>query len=248
VERATDELSPAAASALAWWLEAGVDTLVAEEPRDWLRARPAPAQAPLETKAYVPPEAPREAPAEELPDQLDLFQAWLQSSARLPFAAPAAPRICPAGDPASGLMIMIDMPTAEDCAAGTLLSGEIGRLFDRMLAAIGRDRGSIYFAALSCLRSADGRLTGEPEKQCGLLARHHIGLVRPKALLLLGDGAAKSLLGLPAFRARGRWHEVATHSGPVRTIATLSPRQLLTAPAQKAHAWADLQMLIEDLK
>ena len=241
----TDELTPeAAASMLLWWLDAGVDTIAGEAPRDWLRPKAAPPPAPLETKAL----APREAPSEELPGQLDLFQAWLQSSDRLPFASPAAPRICPAGDPASGLMIMIDMPTTEDCAAGTLLSGEIGRLFDRMLAAIGRDRGSIYFAALSCLRSADGRLSGEPEKQCGLLARHHIGLARPKALLLLGDGAAKALLSLPVARARGRWHEVATHSGPVRTVATLSPRQLLGAPAQKAHAWADLQMLIEEFK
>ena len=223
-------------------MDAGVDVIVGEEPRDWLRPKPAP--APIETKSL----APTGMPDEELPGQLDLFQRWLRTTDRLPHHSPSAPRICPAGDPASGLMIMIDMPTAEDCAAGTLLSGEVGRLFDRMLAAIGRDRGTVYFAALSCLRSADGRLSGEPEKQCALLARHHIGLAAPRALLLFGDGAAKSLLGLPVARARGRWHEVATHSGLVRTIATISPRQLLAHPAQKAHAWADLQMLMEGLK
>ena len=239
-----------AASALSWWIDAGVDVVVGEEARDWLR--PAPAAAPVETKAWAPSRAPAvpAAPireAEAPPDQLDLFRAWLQSSQDLPHAAPSAPRVCPAGDPAAGLMIMIDMPSAEDCGAGTLLSGEVGRLFDRMLAAIGRDRGTIYFAALSCLRSADGRLVGEPEKQCGLLARHHIGLAAPKALLLFGDAASKALLGLPVARARGRWHEVATHNGPVRTIATISPRQLLSHPAQKAHAWADLQLLMEGL-
>ena len=227
-------------------MDAGVDVIVGEEPRDWLRAKPAPAPAPIETKSLASAAAPL--PEDELPGQLDLFQAWLSASDRLPHHSPSAPRICPAGDPAAGLMIMIDMPTAEDCAAGTLLSGEVGRLFDRMLAAIGRDRGTVYFAALSCLRSADGRLTGEPERQCALLARHHIGLAAPNALLLFGDGAAKALLGLPVARARGRWHEVATHSGPVRTIATISPRQLLAHPAQKAHAWADLQMLMEGLK
>lgn len=255
MERGDQDLSAvAAASALAWWLDAGVDVIVGEEARDWLRpkapaashAEPAPGARPTPA-ASAAPEAPA-APEAELPDQLDLFQAWLRSHDRLPFAAPAAPRVCPAGDPASGLMAMIDMPSAEDCAAGTLLSGEVGRLFDRMLAAIGRDRGSIYFAALSCLRSADGRLTGEPEKQCGLLARHHVGLAAPQALLLFGDGASKALLGLPVARARGRWHEVATHAGPVRAIATISPRQLLNHPAQKAHAWADLQMLMEGLK
>ena len=234
-----------AASALSWWLDAGVDVVVGEEPRDWLR--PPPASAPLETGAYAPPASPatpaRE--AEALPDQLDLFRAWLEGAEGLPYAAPSAPRVCPAGDPSSGLMIMIDMPSAEDCSAGTLLSGEVGRLFDRMLSAIGRDRGTVYFAALSCLRSADGRLGGEPERQCALLARHHIGLAAPKALLLFGDGASRALLGPPVARARGRWHEVATHAGPVRTIATISPRQLLAHPAQKALAWADLQLLME---
>ena len=232
-------------SALGWWLDAGVDVIVGEEPRDWLRAAAAP--APLETKAFsAAPRTP--APQDALPGQLDLFQEWLRTSARLPHVSPAAPRVCPAGDPAAGLMIMIDMPSAEDCAAGTLLTGEVGRLFDRMLAAIGRDRGSIYFAAVSCLRSADGRLNGEPEKQCALLARHHIGLAAPRALLLFGDGASKALLGLPVTRARGRWHEVATHAGPVRALATISPRQLLAHPTQKAHAWADLQLLMEGLK
>ena len=245
MERGERDFEAGAASAIGWWLDAGVDVIVADEPRDWLR--PKVAEPPLETKALIP-EAARAEADEPLPDQLELFHEFLRSSDRLPFAAPSAPRVCPAGDPASGLMIMIDMPTAEDCAAGTLLSGDVGRLFDRMLAAIGRDRETIYFAALSCLRSADGRLVDAAEKQCGLLARHHIGLAAPKALLLFGDGASKSLLGLPVMRARGRWHEVETHAGPVRTIATISPRQLINHPAQKAHAWADLQLLMEGLK
>jgi DNA polymerase len=240
VERGETDFA-AAVSALAWWVDAGVDVVAGEEPRDWLRPKSPP--SPIETKA-----SPAAEPAEELPGQLDLFQAWLASSDNVPHAAPSAPRVCPAGDPTAGLMVMIDMPSAEDCAAGTLLTGEVGRLFDRMLAAIGRDRSSIYFAALSCLRPADGRLTGEPEQQCARLARHHIGLAAPRALLLFGDAASRALLGLTVARARGRWHEVATQAGPVRALATVSPRQLLQHPAQKAHAWADLQLLIEGLK
>lgn len=247
MERGADELSPAmAVSALQWWLDAGVDVIAGEEPRDWLRAKP-PSSAPVGIEAAPSTAAPAAA-AEQPPAQLDLFQAWLKSSETLPFAAPATPRVCPAGDPGAGLMVMIDMPSAEDCSAGTLLSGETGTLFDRMLAAIGRDRTSIYFAALSCFRSADGRMNGEAEKQCGLLARHHIGLAAPKALLLFGDAASKALLGLPVARARGRWHEVATHAGPVRTIATISPRRLIDHPGEKALAWADLQLLMEGLK
>jgi uracil-DNA glycosylase family 4 len=244
MERGNEPFSAAAAaSVLQWWSDAGVDTLIDEEPRDWLRPKAKPDEAPA---ARAPAAAPAEAEA-ELPGQLDLFQAWLRDSETLPFAAPAAPRICPSGDPAAGVMILADMPSGEDCGAGALISGEAGRLFDRMLAAIGRDRASIYLAALSCLRSPTGSFTTEAARQCATLARHQIGLVAPKAVLLLGDATAKALLGLSVAQARGRWHEIATHHGAIRALVTISPKQLLDAPRLKRLAWEDLQMLIEEV-
>jgi DNA polymerase len=229
----------AALSALQWWADAGVDVMIDEAPRDWLRPK---AKAPA-----APAVAPASEPGEILPDQLELFQGYLRDSPKLPFASPTARRVCPAGDPASGLMILTDMPAAEDCAANSLLSGETGRLFDRMLAAIGRDRNSIYLASLSCLRSPDGRFTNETATQCATLARHHIGLAAPRALLLFGDAVSKALLGIGMAQARGRWHEIGTHSGPIKAIVTLPPSYLLNQRAAKAHAWADLQILMEGL-
>ena len=253
MERGNDPLTPEAArSVLAWWADAGVDVLIDEEPRDWLRPQPKAEAAPaVPLKAApaaraTPPAAPAPA-AEAPPDQLNLFQAWLRESTALPYAAPAASRVCPSGDPASGLMILADMPTVEDCGTGALISGETGRLFDRMLAAIGRDRSSIYLAALSCLRSPDGRLATDAAKNCATLARHHIGLAEPRAVLLLGDACSKALLGLPMTQARGRWHEIVTQSGPVKALVTLSPGFLLSHPAHKKLAWADLQMLIQEM-
>jgi DNA polymerase len=255
MERGSDPLTPeAAASVLSWWADAGVDTLIDEEPRDWLRPQekaPPPVRVETRPVARAVPAAPvvtSPTPGEPLPDQLNLFQAWLKDSASLPYAAPAAPRVCPSGDPASGLMIMADMPTAEDCSANTLLSGDTGRLFDRMLAAIGRDRESVYLAALSCLRSPSGLFNAEGAGNCATLARHHIGLAAPRVVLLLGDACSKALLGLPLPQARGRLHEVATQAGPVKALVTLSPRDLLKTPAHKSFAWADLQLLIEELK
>jgi DNA polymerase len=263
-------ITPAeAASLLSWWADAGVDTLIDETPRDWLRpASPAPntishpgesrGPAPTsgkseQTPALLGPGVRRDDSAglgrehDTPPDQLDLFRAWLKDSPNLPFAAPQAPRVCPSGDPASGLMMLADMPGAQDCSSGTLLSGDAGRLFDRMLAAIGRDRDSIYLASLSCLRSPDGRIGGEPGGRCAALARHHIGLARPRALLLFGDAASTALLGLNMAQARGRWHDLATHAGPVKAMVTLPPELLLRSPRLKAHAWADLQMLMQGL-
>ena len=258
MERGSDPISPAdAASVLQWWSDAGVDILIDEQPRDWLRpevavqpALRAAEPAVRETRS-APPAARAEAPIappKDLPAELDLFQAYLRTSESLSFAAPAVPRVCPAGDPASGLMIMTDMPSTEDCATGILISGETGRLFERMLAAIGRDRESIYLAALSCLRAPDGRLATDAARNCMTLALHHIGLVAPKAVLLFGDACSKALTGLPMAQARGRWHELRTQAGPIRALVSIPPATLISHPAFKAHAWADLQMLIEEVQ
>ena len=225
---------------LQWWSDAGVDVLVGESPRDWLRGPPAVSPAPV----IAAPE-PR---SSALPGQLALFRAYLADSDALPFAASSTQRICPSGDPSSGLMILTDMPTSEDCAALSLLSGEAGTLFDRMLAAIGRDRGSVYLASLSCLRSASGTFSEDSALRCAMLARHHIGLAAPKAVLLLGDACAKALLGISAIQARGRWHEISTHAGQVAAMASFHPKYLLDQPAAKRHAWADLLMLAERLR
>jgi uracil-DNA glycosylase family 4 len=240
MERENQDFGAEAASLLQWWSDAGVDVMLGEAPRDWLKPEPKREAAPVMAPSPEAEESP--------PEQLPLFRAWLAESGTLPFAAPAAPRVCPAGDPASGLMIVTDMPTGEDCAAGTLIAGEAGRLFDRMLAAIGRSRETIYLAALSCLRSPDGRLAGKDVQQCATLARHHAGLVQPRALLIFGDAASKALLGLSVAQARGRWHEIPTQAGPIKALVTLSPSHLLNHPKAKAHAWADLQKLIEEVK
>lgn len=227
-----------AASALNWWQEAGVDTLVAEEPRNWLAPRAAP-----------PPAAPEPVPAATtLPADLDAFRAWLLDRANLPLGTGAAPRIGPSGDPASGLMVIIDMPAQEDQAAGQLLSGSPGALFDKMIAAIGRSRETLWLASLSPARSPTGRFDAAQLKLLGEVARHHIALVRPKALLLFGDATSRALLGASVIQTRGRWHDLDLPGGAVKTISTIRPAELEQQPNLKKTAWGDLQMLMEELK
>ena len=247
--RGDEPLSSAQAeSLLQWWSDAGVDCLVDEAPRDWLRAAAkavvSDGSRPLQPPTPSATEGPPPRPGADLPAQLELFHAFLASDAGLPFATPAAPRVCPSGDPASGLMMLTDMPTGADCSAGTLLSGPAGALFDRMLAAMGRDRGSIYLASLSCMASASGGFTGESATRCAEIGRHHVGLVAPKVLLLLGDACAKAMLGLSVIQARGRWHRLTTASGDIETLVSFHPAYLLEQPAAKRHAWVDLQMVM----
>lgn len=221
-----------AQSALNWWNEAGVDTLVAEAPRNWLEHKPQAA-------------APAPAPAPEaLPDSLDAFRAWFVDSARLPKGARAVP---PAGDPASGLMVLVDMPGAQD--RETLISGAPGTLFDNMLAAMKPPRGrdTIYLAPLTPVRTPTGRIDAGVAPRLAEIARHHIALAKPEAVLLFGDACAKVLLGGAVAATRGRWHELDTPAGPVKALATIRPEKLAQQPGLKKIAWEDLQMLMEGL-
>lgn len=228
----------AAASALEWWQDAGVDTLVDEAPRNWLappEARPA-AAAPAAGVDPVPA---------ALPATLTEFEAW-RIGADAPDAGWGVP-IAPQGAAASGLMIVVDMPERDDGRAGTLLSGDVGRLFDRMLAAIGRDRQSIYLASLAVARPASGRIAPEMTAPLADLARHHVALVRPRRLLVMGDAANRVLLGTSAAASPPLLHVFKHDAGQTEAVATFHPRFLLDQPAQKARAWRDLQMLIEGM-
>ncbi len=232
--------SDLAASALKWWHDAGVDALVAEEPRDWLAA--APPAPPTHDLAAPEPPAP-----EALPADLDAFRTWLASPG--PFPGTGSTRhVGPSGDPASGLMILVDMPSAEDEERGRLLSGEVGELFDRMLAAIGRSRETIYLASISGSRTPNGRIGPAQQTRLAAVARHHVGLVNPRALLLFGDACAKLLVGAPVAGSRGRWHALETDAGAVRTLVTIRPQKLLTQPTLKKIVWEDLKTLMEELK
>ena len=224
-----------ALSALAWWREAGVDVLVGEEPRDWLAAS-APAAA------VAPQPIPEPAPT-ALPATLGEFRGWLAEVDTLPDGSEPARRLPPEGDPASGLMILLDAPEREDATAGRLLAGDVGILFDNMLRAIGRDRGSIYLATLCQGRPLAGRLDATAEDGMAAIARHHVALAVPRRLLIMGEAASRAILGTEASPARTRLHTI-NHSGVmVEAVVTIPPRILLQQPSLKARAWRDLRLV-----
>jgi DNA polymerase len=222
---------------LGWWQLAGVDVAVDDAPRQWLRAPAAPVAAKIAADPVASPEA--------LPATLEALVAWLARPDIFPELGPH--RIAPSGATASGLMLLTDMPDVEDSTAGPLVSGTAGRLFDAMLGAIGRDRASAYLAALAPGRPATGQFEGKLETGLGRIARHHIALVRPRAVLMLGDATIRALTGTGLAQARGSIHHINLDGGTVPAIATFHPRFLLQQPARKADAWADLRMLMEIL-
>jgi uracil-DNA glycosylase family 4 len=230
--------SAEARSALAWWLAAGVDTAIQEEPRNWLKPR---AQPPaVRRQGLSPPETPNVVrPSHETLAEL---QEWLARSAELPLASMSAKRILPRGPENAPIMLLSDVPTFDDYAAGQPIGGDAWVLAQRMLAAIGLGAEQAYCASLSPIHAPGARLSGSDRADVAEMARNHVRLAKPQRLLLFGDGPCQALLAKPVAEARGHLHKIEG----VRTVATFSPRFLINHPSKKSMAWQDLLLLMED--
>ena len=233
----------AAASALEWWRDAGVDVIVGDAAVSWLVPEPAEAAAPIAPRARAarPP-----ADAGALPDTLEAFLAW-RVGPHAPEARWGAPPVAPSGPANARIMVLIDCPDREDRTR--MLGGAAGRLFDRMLAAIGLTRDDVLIAGVATVRPSTGRVPRDIEARLGEIARHHVMLAAPERLLLLGDAASRAVLSANAAESRERLHILNHKSGTTTdAVASFHPQLLLQKPACKAEAWRDLLMLTRGLK
>lgn len=225
-----DDDRATSAAALAWWIEAGVDIAVSETPRNWLAGAPALAAAPL----------PPVQSSETVYEDLGAFRHWLGNQPGLPLDRAGAKRVLPHGVEHAEIMFLSEAPGRDD--GDQPIGGEAWALVVRMLAAIGFTPEQAYSASLACFDAPGTKMSASEIEACADIARKHIALVKPKRLILFGDGPSRALLGEPLLRARGRIHKVEG----VRTIATIQPRQLLGRPSDKAHVWRDLLLLMEE--
>ena len=223
-----------ARSALAWWLEAGVDVAVQELPRDWLKPASAKPQASVEQQ---PPNV-----AQPSHETLSDLQHWLASSVQLPFASATSQRVMPQGPENAAIMLLSEAPALEDFAAAQPIGGDSWELAKRMLAAIRIPVEQAYSASLSCFHAPGSKMSPADREACAEIARRHIRPAKPKRLLLFGDGPSQALLGKPLPQARGHVHKIEG----VRTVATFHPRALINQPSNKSLAWKDLLLLMED--
>lgn len=245
-----DDVARAAQSIVDWWTLAGVDSDFAEHPTHWLEesAQAAAPPPPAQTPAAQPPKpASASAPAAPslapLPDTLEAFQAWWMND-------PAAedqgigPRIAPRGPSGARIMVLADMPCEDDAAE--LLSGTAGQLLDAIAHAAGEDAQALYRAALF-----PRRVLGA-ENDAGELARwrrvalRHIGLVRPKWLVLLGALPGRTLLGNDWSQNSAHIHSLNHDYGQCSALSSPHPRAMLMRPALKPLGWRAWQQLLGD--
>jgi len=234
-----------ALSSLSWLVEAGVDALVDDAPRRWL-SEPAAAEPDDGPGEAETPRPATVAPAVASgPSDVERRVAAADSTAALYDAAKSlrAKPIFADGEPGSGVMIVGQDAAPDDDRTGRPFSGPSGALLDRMLAAIGRDRSSVYLTNLYLWRSIGGRPATEEETRLSTaILRRHIELVAPRALLVMGDKPSKALFDTETgiTKLRGRWIDIDLGGRTVPALPTFNPAYLLRVPAHKALAWSDL--------
>ena len=222
---------------LRWWHDAGVEVLVDEAPRAWLKSSP-PLRPPAERHILA------EMPVQTLPASLDALVDWVMTDPNLPEGGPVSRRVRPSGSLASGLMVLIDMPEVDDANSGTLLSGAFSALFEKMLSALGQDRSSIYLASMTPGRTPTGRIGADALERLGEIARAHVRLAAPRKLWVMGSAASRAILGMDDVSAHGSLHAINLDGCKVDAIATAHPRTL-DSKERKARAWANMQLLID---
>ncbi len=262
---------------LAWLVAAGADEAIDAAPVDRLAARPAAAPAPASAR---PPAAapaassagPKRAPVAVAPAPLSSTEEALTTARVLAQAAGTLDELKVAlagfegcalkqtamnlvfadGNPKARVMIVGEGPGAEEDRQGLPFVGASGQLLDRMLAAIGLDRSSVYITNLLFWRPPGNRTpTGTEIAACLPFVERHIELVDPGYLLLVGGISAKTLLGRSQgiLKLRGHWAHY-QHAGlvrPIPALASLHPAYLLRQPGQKRLAWRDFLALREAL-
>jgi len=249
---------------LDFYLEAGADALVGEEPVDRFAAagEPAPVRVARAPERAAPPaDITRPSPAiaqaaAQATDEaimaarqaaksaatLDELRAILEKFDGCALKSSATQLVFADGNPKAKVMLVGEAPGRDEDIEGLPFVGRSGKLLDRMLAAIGLDRTSVYIANIVPWRPPGNRTPTPQESQiCLPFVLRQIELVDPDILVCLGGPSAQTLLGIKdgITKTRGRWFTFNTGKREIRAMPTFHPAFLLRSPLQKRFAWRD---------
>jgi DNA polymerase len=143
------------------------------------------------------------------------------------------------GSPKAPLVFVGEGPGFDEDRQGRPFVGRAGKLLDKMILALGFDRGDVYICNVVKCRPPKNR-TPDPEeiKLCSPFLLQQLEAIHPRAICALGACAAQTLLqtSQPISALRRKIH---SWRG-IPLAATYHPAYLLRTPSQKAAAWQDL--------
>ena len=268
------EPAPTVQQLLAFYLEAGVDCALADEPVDRLAEPDAvlPAAPPREV---VPPRPLRETPAAmpavprseitvapeaviasareaaRTAPTLEALRALLENFEGCALRHTATRLVFADGNPQARVMLVGEAPGRDEDIEGLPFVGRSGKLLDRMIAAIGLDRSKAYIANVIPWRPPGNRTPTPQETQiCLPFIQRQIELVNPDVLVTLGNPSTQALLATREgiMRTRGKWFDYDTGTRVIRAVATFHPAYLLRSPSYKRMSWQDLRAIAKALE
>jgi uracil-DNA glycosylase family 4 len=264
----TPEPAPTLQQLLAFYVEAGVDCALGEEPINRLadpEAAPpprVPAQparpviaAPVLTGLAEPPPAPDAAiasarDAARTAPTLEALRALLDKFDGCALRSTATQLVFADGNPKARVMFVGEAPGRDEDIEGLPFVGRSGKLLDRMIAAIGLDRSKAYIANVIPWRPPGNRTPTPQETQiCLPFIQRQIELVNPDILVTLGNPSTQTLLNTREgiMRARGKWVDYDTGTRVIRALPTFHPAYLLRSPPYKRMSWQDLRAIAKAL-
>ena len=246
---------------LDFYAETGVDALLGESPVDRFASTEPEAPAARATRPTAPPAdfdtvsrptlAAPPAPdvavmqarsAAKNAKTLDELRTILDNFEGCALKPTASQLVFADGNPEARLLLVGEAPGRVEDIEGLPVVGRSGKLLDRMLAAIGFDRTSVYIANIVPWRPPGNRTPTPQESQiCLPFILRQIELADPDILVCLGGPSAQTLLGIKEgiTKTRGRWFAFETGKREIRAMPTFHPAFLLRSPLQKRFAWRD---------
>ena len=245
---------------LEWYAEIGVDETVAPEPVNRFAAVEAPApvaEAPRPRAPIDLPPGPR-APIPATPaaavggareaaaaaTTIEDLVAAIAAFEGCALKRTATTTCVFDGNPRARVMLIGEAPGKEEDRHGKPFVGPAGQLLDKMLAAIGLDRESVYITNTLYWRPPGNR-TPTPEEiaTCLPFLERQVELIAPAMLVYVGGSAAKAMLDRNEgiTRLRGRWFSFEREGREaIPATAIFHPAFLLRTPLRKKETWRDL--------
>ena len=199
---------------------------------------------------------------ESVAAQLKALKEEVSACRKCPLGKSRLNAVFGVGSETSPVVFVGEGPGFQEDHKGEPFVGRSGQLLDKILAAIGYSRQTVYIANIvKChpmrdpsnpeAHGNDRPPSPEEVASCLPYLEQQIKLIAPKVIVTLGAVATRVLLQNtePITKIRGQWQFFYPSFGdPVKLLPTFHPAALLRNPNLKKDAWEDMKKLRKELQ
>jgi uracil-DNA glycosylase len=157
------------------------------------------------------------------------------------------------GSPVAPVMFIGEAPGEDEDRTGRPFVGKAGQKLTEIIKAMGFAREDVYIANVLKARPPQNRTPLEHEMEaCGTFVLDQIRIIRPRAIVTLGNPATQYLLRTKTgiTRMRGLWAEFDAGGFVVPVMPTFHPSYVLRnyTVETRQKVWSDMQAVLQKLR